>query len=1459
MKTVLWSTAPNGHGPTPNSLRFSIVASPCPSLANGNPSGSEAHILKDWRNWTEEVFSGKGRSKKLRLKFYLQFKTKNSSQLVETSFDDAKCYPNPDFLPSDQIWAQLFPVEHSSVQLAAGPVLFAQAATPGLPPVSIPPPANQKRPRQFFTDTTMSYSVSDATAHVVSGLASNAAKAITNEVISQLGSEKETLPLIRMAERRQVRATSAGPAPAPPATPPVNRVKSWILPAPASQPLASTMRDWIAKEWSGANGVYARRLERNVYRLSSEPWTSIEDWALAEIWSKTMDSPKAPKDSVLGKPFADATSKRNQIFSSFTATKTALDVAVFFGRVRRAAGESRKASRTDTAPKYSKSLAANAGDAPPTPPPFAQKILMLNNYPLLMRKVGLIFDLIAVLPANLGEAQVRTCVVRDDSDEFGWSPWTKMTGEFRAALDGADSIKDQIHLEGRLRTDVISASAVDTGATMLKIINQAHTSNSADHDDPPVAVSHGISIYLNDRANIVRDKIQERQTGFNAEASNGQSPGQPMPFLLSGLNKQITLTIPTITQYFSDLVRGYVPFVKTMPEQNFRPLCARTESFTIGKEDQAKIWKPEGQWQSGKKGDGLQPFGCITASTTTTHDATSDEADNDAPDLHTHEAILTWQGWSPVAPSPLDEKRKHQTEPNSDPDQSDKPLLFDGEFGPAVKAEFNALGLPVLQFGKSYEFSIPCMDIAGNFQPPTDRTTLSYHFLRFDPVMPPELLLMHHLSGKSLGEQLTHLVIRSASSESADTCVRVIVPPRCSLALANKCGMFESRTPHSTGSFDHVCLLHRRAQFHVDVPDDPESKTRNPIYRSPQVFFDPCQYLPDPYAEGFKMIIKDPAQSGFRRETEIFPFYSDRAWPHADLWTVALRPQKVGVSDITHEVESHFHLGPFGKNFKTVTIRIPEGCQVTVDMVSVISKANQSKMAVVALTAAGLSTADTEVQAAARAALADKSASVLTPALEFSAVHAVPAPVIIPRNLLVQPANRNVGDTAQIHTSVSAEIHLPSTGKLTIRANWEDWIDQGPGTPSPKAIKKSAIVFESTTPQSGAVDITEQGIHVTRVNLPFPPEKPGDPAAKPVTHELGDTRSRQVDYVMEGKARLLDYFRSAGDTTEESNLSSVTVLSTGANPAPLISYITPTFRWLNILPDRSSSEYSQRKHRNDGGAFGRQRCGGGLRIWLERPWYVTGTNEKLGILVWKDAATAASDSSTEAFPTRWGSDPIWDSHTTNRGPTPGDFYSAAVTKHPTNANYSIMTFDPHYDLASDKWHVDLRLKNITSYCPFIQFSLIRFQADALDSCKVSPVAFGPPLQLLPDRKVFWDLQMSELMVTLADSVQPARVSQRATFQLIVERLWNPGQLRKVWDTTDTLPGSIVTGGAASAGKLCTWKVPFKRDDHGSVRISVQEFETFEGEQDYPPVSSPDGLIPKIESKPRLVFTESIVI
>ena len=133
-------------------------------------------------------------------------------------------------------------------------------------------------------------------------------------------------------------------------------------------------------------------------------------------------------------------------------------------------------------------------------------------------------------------------------------------------------------------------------------------------------------------------------------------------------------------------------------------------------------------------------------------------------------------------------------------------------------------------------------------------------------------------------------------------------------------------------------------------------------------------------------------------------------------------------------------------------------------------------------------------------------------------------------------------------------------------------------------------------------------------------------------HEFHDTKYHRVGYTPVAVTRFREYFPAATNTAAATTLPgadfTADVLNSARPAAPKVLYALPLFEWDTTPPGTP-------------GSTGRPRVGGGLRIYLERPWYSSGDGELLGVVFLDGAEFLTLADPLKPLVTQWGADPIW--------------------------------------------------------------------------------------------------------------------------------------------------------------------------------------------------------------------------
>jgi len=332
-------------------------------------------------------------------------------------------------------------------------------------------------------------------------------------------------------------------------------------------------------------------------------------------------------------------------------------------------------------------------------------------------------------------------------------------------------------------------------------------------------------------------------------------------------------------------------------------------------------------------------------------------------------------------------------------------------------------------------------------------------------------------------------------------------------------------------------------------------------------------------------------------------------------------------------------------------------------------------------------------------------------------------------------------------------VHGASTVRVDIDAAWTDVVDD-PDDPAAenwhKTVERKAPVDALPLPDLLERELFASGRDFRRVGH-YDPEhdqiafvRAGDtmggpdlpyvfPNAAP-RHAIGDTKHHVVTYKATSTSRFREYFPPDLDFTRESGPVVVDVPASERPLAPSVVYVVPTFGW-----QRQTETNLMRS----------VRFGGGLRVYLDRPWFSSGEGELLGVALWNTAygtLDAPSRDKFKPFITQWGMDPIWKTASILPVPMIHNFPDAvAFDRRVTLEERTAMTgralglvdvvgFEPQFDEERGLWFADLTVEIFgETYMPFVRLALVRYQPNALLDAKVSRVVLADFAQLTPDR------------------------------------------------------------------------------------------------------------------------------
>jgi hypothetical protein len=337
-------------------------------------------------------------------------------------------------------------------------------------------------------------------------------------------------------------------------------------------------------------------------------------------------------------------------------------------------------------------------------------------------------------------------------------------------------------------------------------------------------------------------------------------------------------------------------------------------------------------------------------------------------------------------------------------------------------------------------------------------------------------------------------------------------------------------------------------------------------------------------------------------------------------------------------------------------------------------------------------------------------------------------------------------------------VHGASTAKVDIKASWTDPLDDPTPDASGLVTDPAEQSFSVQVDEVPLVSLAEGELRANGESryvgyydddhdlVCFAPSgsKLGNRAEGDVVgadsmprHQIGDTRHHVVSYSPVATSRYREYFPAKDganprDFTRSGAPVTVQVPASARPVAPSIRYVLPTFGWERVT---------------SGNQVRSVRTGGGLRVYLDRPWWSSGVGELLGVTLSYSSAAEPDREEWKPFITQWGQDPIWQTAALADFPATYNFPDATATESglpldpgPASSAYflprrvDVAGHEVRYDSNRKLYYCDLTVDcNEAAYAPFIRLALARYQPHALVSAKLSRVVLADFAQLTPER------------------------------------------------------------------------------------------------------------------------------
>lgn len=1087
---------------------------------------------------------------------------------------------------------------------------------------------------------------------------------------------------------------------------------------------------------------------------------------------------------------------------------------------------------------------------------FHDIMAVVNNYPQLLRKFGMVLDFqipytteipstgtIHVIPVSLELTDTSSTIssppvayeitqtgfyIADKSDSIFKRGFVKInTDEFSVIQVDADGIamkannlaENKVHQIAKFFEDKsnllfnnkINLSKTPTVKQLnmegLTISPSALISKKIEIVEPPedeglpAMRSCGIAITKNGMAEHIFSRFKN-----NAGLQDHLLKAAP-------LHSEFKIKIPINILYTSDLIQGYRMDIAYENEpEKWYSLHQRKDQYTwYNESNQPNIVT------------GIEPDeGYIEL-------ALAEDTD-DPDDVFVSETLARWEGWSLSVRKPgyaINDSEEYELKSketvkhdfvHSDKVKENRKYAFDPDLEFKINAQSNIVAgtLPKLRFGKDYRVRIRAVDLAGNSvsvthqsEEPGETIRKNIRYMRFEPLSSPIVLVGNQLKD---GEFLERMVIRSNFDSTpkeyehkfpVDSQVfdeysqRYLLPPKNSQAMAETHGMFEKAFSNNPAAAKEIYDL---ITSHEGLYKQEKENTEK-VYQPSEV---EIIYLPDPMAAGVAFFVAEgvahthtqdfkPRMFGFFTNDEISPSNTNvdipETWYKAGHIRIRLEEGEIG--------------SKWEPSQRTLTVFLPKGYRTRLKFSTFWREKDFKELSAIWGMVKEKSPANlSELEQLARTG----QHWMLSPSRELELVHAVQQPVIEPVIQALIP-ERDFGDTtADINTRFL--LHGESTEKVEFQAKWSEPSDDGisltikeiqrtnsipdiivsyvddlitkgtiPTFPKLEIKANPKLVFQPNrsfqrrstadfrvNPQPESVRVNNlfkiQATSYERVQkdklaapknltnrLKFEIQESRFNFLKhielridPLTHNFGDTRHRWVDYKIVASSRYRDYFakilrqyKDLSTARESKWVEKINILSTARPKIPEIDYIIPTFEW------HKTQDQNTIRH---------QRLGGGLRVFLKRPWFSTGDDEMLGIVLPATPSKAPSIAKIvqgyTGYLTHWGIDPLHNSTPPDLlSPAPQDFRMNPVfddnVQYPdmANAYANVVAYPVLFDEERQQWFCDLAINTKNMYFPFIKLALARYQPHSVrkgneDVC-LSPVVMADMMQLMPDR------------------------------------------------------------------------------------------------------------------------------
>jgi hypothetical protein len=545
--------------------------------------------------------------------------------------------------------------------------------------------------------------------------------------------------------------------------------------------------------------------------------------------------------------------------------------------------------------------------------------------------------------------------------------------------------------------------------------------------------------------------------------------------------------------------------------------------------------------------------------------------------------------------------------------------------------------------------------------------------------------------------------------------------------------------------------------------------------------------LPDPAVTGVAVFLR-PEPGGPAADLE--PKKWQDNWPDQPGKRISLRARRPGEPTMNWNTDDE------------LTVALSPAEQVTLDISSFLDATMLGSFALSGWLPQNVDGGvDAEVLDEALAAVVTGRNPMISPAATLNLLHAVKRPLATPAGTLQTDRTEGLTYADLVPEPVLLGVHTQSTGTLEVTGSWTEVDDSG---------------SRQVSAPAGTVLLGR-----------------GDTEIPAVRHEFHDTKHRRVTYTLTANSRFRPYYGAGApeDFQTSAPTPEVVILNSARPVVPQVLSVVPAFTWTS---------------QQDGGTVTRRRLGNRLRFELARPWFTTGADEALALLVPQGEPTDA----LLPYVTLQGRDPIWDTADPPISPVlDGPEFTLAEDE-----SLSVLAAACPVWSHGDSWYADIALPGTSSYCPMVRPAVARLQEHSVPGLFLSPVVRTDFVPLLPDRTLTVTPGQQQVLVEL-NGIGPTGPEPNQVL-VTVEHLSaaDTGLDGSAADPADpdALGWTMVSEASGGLGETLT----IDSTAPGPLRVRVRERETVLPGAPRPPAPGAEPEPPS-ELTDRVVFTDVV--